>query len=69
MSVVQLAAVKKALLQHGLNEDHNSTIITVIEMESVLVTLFNSAKLTWSNVDPEYCAELTLNWILSCYDR
>lgn len=64
-----MIAMKKALLQHGLTEACNSSIITVIEMESVLVTLFNSAKLAWSNVNPEYCAELTLNWILSCYDR
>lgn len=66
---MQLAVVKKALLQHGLTEAHNTTVISVIEMESVLVTMFNNAKLTWANINPDYCTELTLNWILACYDR
>lgn len=68
LSGVQLAVVKKALFQHGLTEAYNNTIISVIEMESVLVTLFNNTKLTWTNINPDYCTELTLNWILSCYD-
>jgi len=69
VSGVRLAVVKKALQQYGLMEAHNATTVTVIEIESVLVTLFNNAKLTWSNIHPDYCAELTLNWILNCYDR
>lgn len=69
VSGVQLAVVKRALQQHGLTEAYNNSSISVIEMESVLVTLFNNAKLTWEKVHPDYCAELTLNWILACYDR
>ena len=69
MSGVQLTVVKRALQQHGLTEAYNTTTIPVIEMESVLITLFNNAKLTWTKVHPDYCAELTLNWILACYDR
>ena len=69
VSDVQLSVVKKALLQHGLTESHNNTIISVIEMEAILATMFNNAKLKWSNINPEYCTEVTLNWILACYDR
>ena len=69
MSGIQLRVVKKALIQHGLTETCNDTIISVVEMEAILVTMFNNAKLTWSSIDPDYCTEITLNWILACYDR
>ena len=69
VSGVQLSVVKRALLQHGLTESHNNMIISVIEMEAILATMFNNAKMTWSNINPDYCTEVTLNWILACYDR
>ena len=69
VSRIKLSIIRDTLDHHGLTVTHNSSVISVIEMEAILVTMFNQVNVTWSKSNRDHCAELCLNWILNCYDR
>ena len=69
VSRIELSTIRDTMDHYGLTAAHNSTVIPVLEMEAMLVTMFNQVNVTWFKSNPDHCAELCLNWILNCYDR
>lgn len=57
-------------MEVGLNHTDSNAVLTVIEIESTLHKIFQLARENCEGLfEPEKATELTLNWILKCYDR
>ena len=69
VSKVHNNVLESALREIGLGEDQNKVVITVAEVETLLSKMFsrvNSSKTDQFNY--ELSIELSLGWILKCYD-
>ena len=70
VNIVDMHVIEQAFSELGLSFAHNSGVLTVVELESVLNKTFQLAQKGRTGlIEPESCAELTLNWMLKCYDR
>ena len=62
--------MEEAFTELGLDQGQNSGVLTAAEAESVLNKMFQLSHRDGDKfTKPELCTELTLNWILKCFDR
>lgn len=60
----------QAYMELGLNNTDSNAVLTVVEIESTLHKIFTLARENCEGfIEAEKATELTLNWILKCYDR
>lgn len=69
MNVVSKHMMEEAFTELGLDQSQNSGVLTAAEAESVLNKMFQLSHTDGDKFEPELCTELTLNWILKCFDR
>lgn len=70
VNAVDKHVIEQAFSEMGLSYVHNSGVLSVVETEAVLNKIFQLAQRDRTNfLQPERCTELTLNWVLKCYDR
>ena len=68
--MVDISKLEQAFTELGMSHTHSNGVLTVIEVESVLKKIFQLAEQAREGLlDTEKCTELSLNWILKCYDR
>lgn len=62
--------LERAFFELGLASPQNTEVLTVQELEALLNKLFHLAQRGRSHlVQPDYCVEVALNWLLKCLDR
>ncbi len=62
--------MEQAFSELGLGYVLSSGVMRVVEVEAVLSKMFQLAKRDRPQLlDPERCSEMTLNWLLKCFDR
>ena len=69
---VNVRILKDSLKEFGLGpgSDHNNEVISVEELEALLVSLFQQVSRGREHfVQAEKCVELALNFLLKCLDR
>ena len=71
VGAVDLDILSHAFLEYGWEGSrHNSNMLSVLELESLLNKVFQLAQRGRSRfLQPDKCVELTLNWSLGCLDR
>ncbi len=66
---IDMHVMVQALEEMGLGQSQNSSVLTVVELEALLNKLFQLAQRDRPELlEPGKCTELTLNWLLKCYD-
>jgi len=68
LNVVSKHVMEEAFRELGLDQSQNSGVLTAAEAESVLNKMFQLSHTDGDKFEPELCTELTLNWILKCFD-
>lgn len=69
---VNLRILKDSFNEFGLGpgSDRNNEVISVEELEALLVSLFQLvSRDREQSIQPEKCVELTLSFLLKCLDR
>ena len=62
--------LEQAYMELGMNHTDSNAVLTVVEIESTLRKIFQLARENCGGLfEAEKATELTLNWILKCYDR
>lgn len=70
VNVVAKNHLERAFFELGLATPQNTEVMTVQEVESLLSKLFHLAQRGRTQlVQPDYCTEITLSWLLKCLDR
>lgn len=69
VSKIHKNVLESALLEIGLSEDRNDNVMSVAEVEALLSKLFNRIDSSQDRHACEMLIELTLGWVLKCYDR
>lgn len=72
MNEVSLHIVRNSLREFGLGpgSHRNSEVLSVEELEVLLVSIFQLAGKDRENfIEQEKCVELTLSFLLKCLDR
>ena len=69
VNAADMHVMVRAFDEMGLGLSQNNGVLTVAELESLLNKLFQLSQRDRAEfVEPEKCTELTLNWLLKCYD-
>lgn len=67
--LVDQHVMEQAFSELGLGYVLSSGVMRVVEVEAVLSKMFQLAKRDRPQLlDPERCSEMTLNWLLKCFD-
>ena len=71
VGTVDLDILSHAFSEYGWEGSaHNSSTLSVLELESLLNKIFQLAQRGRSRfLQPDECVEITLNWSLGCLDR
>ena len=71
MNEVEHSILDSVFHKIGMDSDHNhnNEVLSIGELEVLLVNLFKTRQDRYNFIQPEKCVELTLNFILTCLDR
>ena len=70
VDLVDQHVMEQAFLEFGLGYGFSNGVMRVVEVEAVLNKVFQLATRDRPQLlEPERCTEITLNWILKCFDR